>query len=122
MFVRGVRGATTVDENTTDSILSATKELIEIIIEKNDIHEEDIASILFSVTEDINAEFPAKAARDMGFTETPLLCLNEITVPDRIQKCIRVLFHVNTEKKPKDIHHIYLKGATILRPDHSTQT
>ena len=58
----------------------------------------------------------------MGFTETPLLCLNEITVPDRIQKCIRVLFHVNTEKKPKDIHHIYLKGATILRPDHSTQT
>ena len=80
---------------------------------------DDIVSILFSVTEDLNATFPARAARDMGLTDTPLLCFHEMKVPDGLEKCIRILMHVNSDKSIKDIEHCYLEGAAKLRPDIS---
>jgi len=119
MFLRGIRGATTTTENTREAILIDTKALLSEMIATNEIQVEDIASIFFSVTKDLDAEFPAAAAREMGLQYTPLLCLNEISVPGRLEKCIRVLIHVNTPKKQNEIQHIYLKQATVLRPDHT---
>ena len=117
---RGIRGATSVTENTREAILSGTRELLNAIIDENGIRVDDIASIFFSVTKDLDAEFPAKAARELGMGDTPLLCLNEISVPSALQRCIRILLHVNTEKKQSDIKHIYLKEAVKLRPDQRT--
>ena len=117
MFLRGVRGATIAEENTKESIIDATKELLADIIKENDIKIEDIASIFFSVTKDLDAEFPAVAARQLGLSHTPLLCLNEIDVPASLQKCVRILCHVNTPTPQSDIRHIYLKEAKSLRPD-----
>jgi len=119
MFVRGIRGAITTDGNTEAEILRVTKELLSTLISKNEIKIDNIASIFFSVTTDLTATFPAKAAREMGMTNTPLLCLNEINVPGGLTKCIRVLLHVNTDKAQIDIRHIYLRDATLLRPDQS---
>jgi len=116
--IRGIRGATSVNENTSGEILSGTRDLLNAIITENGISVEDIASIFFSVTKDLDAEFPAKAARDLGMGDTPLLCLNEIAVPSALQRCIRILLHVNTEKKQSEIKHIYLREAVKLRPDH----
>jgi len=118
MYCRGIRGAITVGENQSGDILSATTELLSTIFKLNDIQADDIASIFFSVTKDLDAEFPAKAARNMGLNYTPLLCLNEIEVPGYIRKCIRVLIHVNTIKLPQDIQHVYMRDAEQLRPDH----
>ena len=89
------------------------------MISKNDIKENDIVSIFFSVTEDLNATFPARAARQMNLTHTPLLCFHEIRVPDGLEKCIRILMHVNSLKKQTEMKHIYLKEAIKLRPDLS---
>lgn len=115
MAVRGVRGATTVSINSKDKIMSATKELLAEIIKANQFKVEDIASIFFTVTKDLNAEFPAAAARELGWNDTALLCSTEIDVPKSLTKCIRVLLHVNTSKPQKDIKNIYLKDAVNLR-------
>lgn len=120
-MIRGIRGATSIDSNATDAILSGTKELLKTIFEVNNIQIDDIASIFFSATKDLNREFPAKAAREMGLTYTPLLCLNEIEIPGRLSKCIRVLIHVNTDIPQKEIQHVYLKNAIKLRPDQALQ-
>ncbi|MFA5366944.1 MAG: chorismate mutase [Dehalococcoidia bacterium] len=119
MKCRGIRGATTVDTNTAKSIHAATGELLREMIKANDVAKDDIASIIFTVTDDLNAAFPAKAARDMGMSNTPLLCSREIDVPDSLQSCLRILILFNTSKKPDDIKHIYLKGAVVLRSDDS---
>jgi chorismate mutase len=116
MFLRGIRGATTVTENTSQNILDETKNLLTKLIEENQLIIDDIASIFFSVTSDLNAEFPAKAAREMGLEHTPLLCMTEIPVPNSLAKCIRILIHMNTTKNIHELKHIYLKNATTLRP------
>ena len=115
--VRGIRGATTVAEDTPEAILDATEELVREIVAANSIEAEDVASALFTVTPDLHAEFPAAAARRMGWTMVPLLNFTEIGVPGRLQRCIRVLVHVNTERSQKEIVHIYLRDAVSLRPD-----
>ena len=117
MKVRGVRGATTSDSNSREDILLAAHDLITGIIEANEIVVDDVASILFSTTADLNAEFPAVAARNLGFTNTALECLVEMNVPGSLARCIRVLMHVNSDKQQKEIRHIYLKTAKSLRAD-----
>lgn len=117
MKVRGVRGATTSDSNSREDILLAAHDLITGIIETNEIVVDDVASILFSTTADLNAEFPAVAARNLGFTNTALECLVEMNVPGSLARCIRVLMHVNSDKQQKEIRHIYLKNAKSLRAD-----
>lgn len=115
MYCRGIRGATTVERNDRDEILAATKELLELIIRQNDLHPEDIASAIFTVTADLDAAFPALAARQMGWTDVPLLCAREIPVPGSLSKCIRVLLHVNTTRSTAEMRHIYIRGAVNLR-------
>jgi len=115
--VRAVRGAITVSENSREDILKETKLLLKTVIEKNGINHEDIIDIIFSTTHDLNAAFPAAAAREMGLTDVALMCTNEIDVPGSLRKCIRLMLHFNTDKSNKDIKHIYLKGAASLRPD-----
>ncbi len=119
MYCRGVRGATTVEENTAEAILTATKELLSLIVEANDLKSEDIASAIFTTTPDLTAAFPAQAAREMGWHNVALLDAQEIPVPGSLDKCIRVLIHWNTEKSPAEIKHVYLKGAQFLRPDRT---
>ena len=115
MFLRGIRGATTVQKNEKEEIIEATKELLEKIISENSIEVENVASVIFTVTDDLNAEFPAAAARKIGWLDTPLLCGREINVPGSLPRCIRVLLHLNTDKKSAEINHIYLKESKSLR-------
>lgn len=115
--VRGVRGATTVDENTPEAIIKATEEVLRAMIEANSILETDVASVLFTMTPDLTASFPARAARNLGWTNTALLGFQESAVPTGLKRCIRVLIHWNTEKTQDEIEHIYLRGAQVLRPD-----
>lgn len=120
-MVRAVRGATTVENNSMGDIIDETKNLLLKMIEENKIDEEDAISIFFSVTGDLDAAFPAVAARQIGWTSVALMCTNEINVPGSLEKCVRVLMHINTEKSNKEIKHVYLKGARILRPDLENQ-
>ena len=117
MLVRGVRGATTVENNTRDEILTATRQLFALMIRLNGIEKEYVASAMFSVTTDLNAEFPALAARQLGWLDVPLLCTYEIDVTGSLKKCIRILINWNTEKAQSDIKHVYIKDAVRLRPD-----
>lgn len=117
MLVRGIRGATTVEEDQAEQILSATSELLQMIKEENGIDIEDIASILFTTTSDIRSGFPALAARNMGWGQVPLMCFQEIEVFGALPRCIRVLMHINTDKRQDQISHIYLKEARQLRKD-----
>jgi len=117
MAIRGIRGAITVDSNTKEEIIERTKELLDAIIEHNHIAVEDIASAIFSVTEDLNAEFPAVAARRLGWLYTPLFCVTEIPVPGSLKRCVRVLLHVNTDRRQEEMKHLYLRDAKKLRPD-----
>lgn len=121
MYCRGIRGATTVERNDRDEILAATQELLQLLVEHNDLQVTDIASGIFTMTEDLDAEFPALAARDLGWTETALMCAREIPVPGSLDKCIRVLLHVNTERSGAEIQHIYIRGAVSLRPTFSKE-
>ncbi len=116
MYCRGIRGATTVERNDREEILTATTELLQLLIERNELQTEDIASAIFTMTEDLNAEFPALAARALGWTETALMCTREIPVPGSLGKCIRILLHVNTERSASDIQHVYIRDAVNLRP------
>ncbi len=114
--VRGLRGATTADANTREAILDATSELLHELVEANDIDADDIASVTFSVTKDLNAEFPAVAARvRMGWTEVAMMCGHEMDVPGGQERCIRVMALVNTDKRPEELKRIYLRGAANLR-------
>jgi chorismate mutase len=120
MMCRGVRGATTVENDTRDEILTATRQLLALMIRTNNIEADDVASAIFSTTPDLNAEFPALAARQLGWTDVPLLCTHELGVPGALPKCIRILVHWNTQKSQKEIQHIYIKEAVRLRPDLSS--
>ncbi len=119
MLVRAIRGAITVPENTREAILEGTRELLVEIIKRNSVEIEDLISIIFTATNDLNAAFPAVAARELGITDVSLMCTNEIDVPGSLRQCIRVLVHFNTVKANSEINHVYLKGATVLRPDLS---
>ena len=116
---RGVRGATTVTENSREAILYATRQMLALLIRRNQIKSEDIASAIFTVTKDLNAEFPALAARQLGWLEVPLLCGYEVEVPGSLPLCVRVLVHWNTVLPQSDIQHIYIHDAVRLRPDLS---
>ncbi|MFA5839065.1 MAG: chorismate mutase [Candidatus Margulisiibacteriota bacterium] len=115
MKIRGVRGATTVQYNQREEIIVATKELLLEVVKVNAISIDDIASIFFTVTKDLDAEFPAVAARELGWNDVPLLDATEIPVSGSLAKCIRVLIHLNTDKSQKEIKHVYLKEAVNLR-------
>lgn len=117
MFFRGIRGAITAEGDDKAAIASATKRLLTEMTRRNAIEPDDIASILFTVTADLRAGFPALAAREMGWVWVPMLHACEIDVPGALGRCIRVLMHVNTNKNPAEIEHVYLDGATVLRPD-----
>ena len=114
---RGIRGATTVDENTPEAILRATRELLFILIRANDINGDDVASAIFTTTRDLNATYPALAARQLGWYDVALLCGHEMEVPEGLDRCLRILIHWNTPKSPKEIVHVYIHGAKNLRPD-----
>lgn len=116
-MVRAVRGATTVANNNANEILSETQRLLCEMAQRNELKEDDIISIIFTLTKDLDAVFPAIAARNIGWTSTALMCMNEIDVPGSLEKCIRIMMHVNTDKDKKDIKHVYLNGAKVLRPD-----
>lgn len=116
MYCRGIRGATTVERNEREEILAATTELLELLIQQNDLHVEDVASAIFTMTDDLDAEFPAVAARMLGWNEVALMCMREIPVPGSLSNCIRILLHVNTERSASEIKHVYIHGAVNLRP------
>lgn len=119
MYCRGIRGATTAAANTREAILDATRELLEQIIAANDLAADDIASAIFSTTPDLNAEFPAVAARGLGWLDTALLCTHEMNVPGSLQRCIRVLIHWNTTRRADEVVHVYICGAQGLRPERA---
>ena len=117
MPVRGVRGATTVARNEGRAIYEATVELLSTMVSLNGLRPEDIGYIWFTVTEDLNAAFPADAARaGLGWTDVPLICGREIPVPGALEKCVRVLVAWNTAKTQSDVRHVFLHGARVLRP------
>ncbi len=116
--VRGIRGATTVERNTREAILDATTELLQLLIDANDIDPDDVASAIFTTTPDLNAEFPAVAARQyFGWTHVALSCGHEMAVPGSLPMCLRILLHVNTDRRQDEVVHVYARGARVLRPD-----
>ena len=118
MAVRGVRGATTVESDDPALIRAAARELMEEILRRNQITDfDDVISAVFTTTEDLVSAFPAEAARAMGMNQVPLLCAQEIPVTGSMPRCIRVLLHINSDRKPKEIEHVYLRDAQKLRPD-----
>ena len=116
---RGIRGATTADANTREAIFEATRELFNKLVEANHIQEDQVASVIFTVTQDLNAAFPATAVREMGWEDTALLCTQEMPVPGALQGCIRVLVLMNTDKEPRDLVNLYLHGAVNLKAEAS---
>ncbi len=118
MAVRGLRGAINARENTSASILEATRELLQEIIRANDLTDfSEIVSAIFTTSPDLNAAYPAEAARELGMHKVPLLCAREIDVPGGMPMCIRILLHLNTGKRQEEIVHVYLRDARKLRPD-----
>jgi chorismate mutase len=122
MSVRGIRGATTVTLNREEEILGATRALLESMVTTNQVAIDDLAAAYFTVTDDLNAAFPARAARDLGWVHVPMLDGLEIPVPGSLRRCIRVLLWWNTERPPADVHHIYQGDAALLRPDLASAT
>ncbi len=118
MVTRAIRGAITVDDNNADLLKSATVELLSEILKINDVNMDDISHVIFSLTSDIDCAFPAKFAREeLRFDSVPMECIQELNVKGMLEKCLRVLMVINTEKTQSEIKHIYLKGAKVLRPD-----
>jgi chorismate mutase len=115
MWCRGIRGATTAESNTKEGILDACKELLQKMIEANGIKPENVACAIFTTTPDLDAEFPAAAARQLGWSNTALLCAQEMNVPNSLKQCIRILILYNTEKSADEIVPVYIKGATQLK-------
>jgi chorismate mutase len=118
-MMRGIRGAITVERDDAAAIVDATKRLLTAMTERNDVTLDDIASVLFSLTPDLRAVFPALGAREMGWTHVPMLHFCEIDVPGSLPRVIRVLMHVNTMRALEEVDHVYLDGAVVLRPDLS---
>lgn len=117
MMIRGVRGATRVKQNDAGEILAATRELMEAMIQLNDITEDMVASVLFTTTPDLNAVYPAAAAREIGWHKVALMGFQEIQVPNGMNYCIRVLIHWNTDKALDEVKHVYMHDTVKLRPD-----
>jgi chorismate mutase len=117
--MRGIRGAIRAEDNTKESIFAATRTLLEDIVRANDLDTDDIASVFFTATDDLDADYPAYAARDLGWDTVPLLCAREMNVPGGMSRVIRVLLHVNTLKSQTQIKHRYLGETQRLRPDLS---
>ena len=117
MICRGIRGATGVDINDAVAIITATRELLERIVAANDLLVEDVISVIFTATPDLDAAYPARAAREMGWMNTPLLCMQEMVVVGSLPRCIRVLVLWNTDLSPDQVRHVYLGRARALRPD-----
>ncbi len=117
MMVRAIRGATTVKNNSKEEIWDATEEMMNAIVKENNLNQDDMISITFTLTPDLNACYPAVRAREMGFTNVPLMNMPELPVPGALEKCIRVIVYVNTDKGLDDIRHIYLNEAVRLRKD-----
>ena len=117
MSTRGIRGATQISDNSSESINSGVLELVKSMLLENSVDTDDLVSIVFTATIDLTAQFPAVAARELGLGNVPLLCSVEIDVPGALPRVIRVLMHINTDKGLKDIKHIYLHGASALRKD-----
>jgi chorismate mutase len=122
VWCRGIRGAITASENSREAILEATRELLTELIERNGILVEDVASAIFTTTPDLNAEFPAIAARELGWRDTALMCGHEMAVPGSLTHCIRILIHWNTTRRASEIVHVYLREAKSLRPELAQQS
>ena len=117
MAVRAVRGAIQVDEDDRQQVLDATTELLQTLMERNGLTQEDLISVVFTATPDLTSEFPAYAARQMGFVDVPLLCASEIDVAGAMPRVLRVLAHVETDRPRSEVHHAFLRGAAALRRD-----
>ena len=115
--VRAVRGAVQVDSDDRDLVLKSTTELVTALFEANALTPDDVISIIFTATPDLTSEFPALAARELGLTDTPLLCASEIAVPGALPRVVRILAHVETMRSKQEVQHVYLGGATALRRD-----
>lgn len=115
--LRAVRGAITVAADTSDEILASTRALLAAMIDRNALDPDDVVSAIFTVTADLRSEFPARAARELGWHDVPLLCTVEIPVPGALPRCIRVLLHAETMRERSQMRHVYLGGASALRPD-----
>ena len=122
MWCRGIRGATAVPENSREAIIAASRELLQHIVDANGIQKDDVACVLFTATPDLNAAFPAVAARELGWSHVALICSQEIDVPEGFPRCLRILMLFNTEKSSQDMIHVYLRGTEILRDDINNST
>jgi len=119
MPIRGIRGATVADADTPEAIRAATSEMLRALMVANELDLDDVASVVFSTTPDLTAEVPARAARDLGWDEAALMCVAEMNTRGGLPRCIRVRVHWNTERRPHEIHHVYLHAAGQLRPDRA---
>ena len=117
MYYRAIRGATSVRQNSSEEILEETKRLVNQMLAENEVKTDDIISIFFTATPDLDAVFPAKAARELGLLDTPLICAQELNVLGALTRCIRILMHVNSKKTKQELKHIYLNEAVSLRVD-----
>lgn len=117
MHVRGIRGAITVESNTAEAIREATRTLLAELVRANHVETDEIATVVFTLTPDLNAAYPAEGARQMGWTAVPLLSSPEIAVPGALERCLRVLMLVNSPRSQGEITHVYMRGAEVLRPD-----
>ncbi|MBI2797323.1 MAG: chorismate mutase [Gemmatimonadetes bacterium] len=115
--LRAIRGATQVDADDASQILAATRELLAAIVDENGLAAADLMEVLFTATPDLRATFPAEAARELGWTDVPLLCSQEMDVTDGLPRCIRVLLRAHTARSRSEVRHVYLRGARALRPD-----
>jgi chorismate mutase len=116
-MVRAIRGAIQVDGNDRDAILAGTTELVTEVMGRNNLTTDDVISVIFTCTPDLTAEFPALAARKLGFHDVPLLCSTEIDVPGALPRVVRLMAHVQTDRPRQEIQHVYLRGAVALRVD-----
>ncbi len=119
LIMRGVRGAITVEVDSAEAIWGAARELLAAVIAANGIREDEVASVIFTTTPDLTAAYPARAARDLGWTRTALMGMQEMAVPGSLERCIRVLVHWNTTRGLDEVRHVFLRGAVALRPDLS---
>ncbi|WP_026122855.1 chorismate mutase [Nocardiopsis halotolerans] len=117
MAVRAIRGAVQVDEDEREQVLEATAELVSEVMRRNTLETDDVISVLFTATPDLNSEFPALAARKLGFADVPLMCATEIAVPHALPRVVRLMAHVETDLPRSEIQHVYLRGAQALRLD-----
>ncbi|GAB3165251.1 chorismate mutase [Microbispora hainanensis] len=116
-MVRAIRGAIQVDGNDRDAILAGTTELVTEVMGRNNLTTDDVISVIFTCTPDLTAEFPALAARKLGFHDVPLICATEINVPGALPRVVRLMAHVQTDRPRQEIQHVYLRGAVALRVD-----